>query len=542
MVFLYIAYKLTMAGERQFAVNRVAIYAMYAVSLLLPAVYTVVKTMQIVESQIADTNIEIMPLGAMTILAAEVETPSWPRVMLWIYLIGVVLASVRLMVSIMRIVGLARSRENHRLDNGYILVLTDDRHFSPFSFMRYIVISKEDYSRSKDEILTHEITHLRKLHWIDQISANIIAIFMWYNPVAWLMIEELRTVHEYQADAAVIDSGADLKKYQYLLIEKAVGKRFPSPANSLNHSKLKKRVTMMYKSKPSKMRRMAAITVIPAALVALAITDIPAVAEVISETGSAKLRTVSDDKIINFSSDSQVSVDEKSADETKKVVSVEPKKENAESDEQRKVLSASTSRMLDEIKVVSYSSETHSANQDDSKSESNPVFYINGKEVPLDVIDALDTGKIKSITVDKSEGEQIWIELIKSVEQDESKNLMQICDMPDQLPEFPGGMDNMMHWLAMNIRYPKEAMEKDIQGRVSVHFIVTQEGKVTDASIMQGVDASLDEEALRVVNAMPVWTPGKYQGKAVNCGFSLPINFRLQRNPVPDKSASSKKE
>ncbi len=83
------------------------------------------------------------------------------------------------------------------------------------------------------------------------------------------MIEEMKNVHEYQADNAVINSGADMRKYQYLLIEKAVGKRFPSPANSLNHSNLKKRVTMMYKSKPSAMRRLAGIAVIPAAAAAL---------------------------------------------------------------------------------------------------------------------------------------------------------------------------------------------------------------------------------------------------------------------------------
>lgn len=217
------------------------------------------------------------------------------------------------------------------------------------------------------------------------------------------------------------------------------------------------------------------------------------------------------------------------------------KKTTESEDEPTKVLSVSTSKFLDEVRVVSYPSDTPSANQGVSTLEDTPICYVDGNEVPYNVVEALDADKIKSITVGKSEGKhgKLWITLKKPGEQSERKEPMQICDKPDQMPEFPGGMDNMMRWLAMNIRYPEEAHDKDIQGQVCVHFIVTKEGKVTDASIIQGVDTSLDEEALRVVKAMPVWTPGKNQGKAVNCGFSLPISFRLQG---PAKAESVKKE
>ncbi len=119
---------------------------------------------------------------------------------------------------------------------------------------------------------------------------------MWYNPVAWLMREALKSVHEYQADEAVMTSGADLREYQMLLVKKAVGARFPSLANSLNHSKLKKRITMMHKDRSNVVRRMWALALFPAAAVAVAVAGTPAVSLLLSEASAATLGVSSGSK------------------------------------------------------------------------------------------------------------------------------------------------------------------------------------------------------------------------------------------------------
>ena len=138
-------------------------------------------------------------------------------------------------------------------------------------------------------ISVHELQHLRLCHWVDLLVAQIVGIFMWYNPAAWLMREELKAVHEYQADSAVIESGVAPREYQMLLIKKAVGARFPSLANSLNHSKLKKRITMMYNSKTSSSRRIRGLVLVPALVAALAVTDLPLVASVLDSASSASV-------------------------------------------------------------------------------------------------------------------------------------------------------------------------------------------------------------------------------------------------------------
>lgn len=524
LILLYIAYKLTMAGERQFAANRATIHSIYAGALILPWAYPAIGQILKGNGTPGVSNIDIGMLGAFIgDTPADESTPIWPKVLLWIYLTGIVLTSARLIASIIRIVRIANSRERQTLYTGHILVLTDEREFSPFSFMRYIVISREDYEKSRNEILTHELTHLRQRHWVDQLIANVAAIFMWYNPAAWLMIEELKSVHEYQADAAVIDSGADIRSYQYLLIEKAVGKRFPSPANSLNHSKLKKRVTMMYKSKPTAMRRMAGIALIPAAAAALAIINLPAVAGVVSETGSASLRSVSDGKVNNNSA-----VEQTAGDKT------------AGKGEQ-KVESAGTLNKLDPLMVVAYrnpESVTTTKYEEplniiEKEKDGNPRLYVDGKEVSYDKLKEIDPEQIESIDVDKSNGTKEIRVHMKSGDSGKSaaagnSSDKKAYDTPEVLPEFPGGLSAMMQWLANNIRYPKEAHDQDIEGKVVVRFVVTKEGKVTDPSIVKSVAPSLDAEALRVVGEMPDWTPGKNDGAAVDCGFALPINFKLQ--------------
>ncbi len=95
-------------------------------------------------------------------------------------------------------------------------------------------------------------------------------------------------------------------------------------------------------------------------------------------------------------------------------------------------------------------------------------------------------------------------------------------------PEFPGGQKALMSYLGKNIRYPTIAAETGIQGTVIVQFVVNKDGKIVDVIVARGVHESLDKEAVRVVQAMPPWTPAKQQGKTVRARFTLPVRFQLK--------------
>jgi len=156
--------------------------------------------------------------------------------------------------------------------------------------MKYIVISRRDWEDSKDEILTHEMAHIRYRHSWDILLSGVCVVFHWFNPAAWLLKQELQNIHEYEADECVINQGIDAKRYQLLLIKKAVGtQRFTSMANSFNHSKLKKRITMMLKSKSNKWARLKYLYVLPLAAIAITAFARPEISLELEKISSTKI-------------------------------------------------------------------------------------------------------------------------------------------------------------------------------------------------------------------------------------------------------------
>ena len=103
-----------------------------------------------------------------------------------------------------------------------------------------------------------------------------------------------------------------------------------------------------------------------------------------------------------------------------------------------------------------------------------------------------------------------------------------VYEKVEVMPEFPGGDQAMMDFVAKNVVYPQEARDKEISGRVMVGFIVEKDGSISDAKVVKGIGGGCDEEAVRVVNAMPKWKPGKQKGKPVRVSFMMPFNFKLQ--------------
>ena len=114
------------------------------------------------------------------------------------------------------------------------------------------------------------------------------------------------------------------------------------------------------------------------------------------------------------------------------------------------------------------------------------------------------------------------------IEEEEEEASNEIFMVVEEMPEFPGGTSELMSYLSKSIKYPVVAQENGIQGRVTVAFVVNKDGSIVDAEVVRGIDASLDKEALRVINSMPNWKAGKQRGKPVRVKYTLPVNFRLQ--------------
>ncbi|MDD2299867.1 MAG: M56 family metallopeptidase [Fermentimonas sp.] len=185
-----------------------------------------------------------------------------------IYLIGIIAMIIRMIISLVRVRQIITKGRVIDSD-GFKLVITNN-DIVPFSFFRYIVLSEKDYINNPREIIMHEKMHIRKKHNIDVILSELLLILHWFNPMVWMVCRDLREIHEYEADNAVIDAGIEAREYQLLLVRKAVGeRRFTSVVNSFNQSKIKNRITMMLKKKSPPRARLKLLFIVPLAAVML---------------------------------------------------------------------------------------------------------------------------------------------------------------------------------------------------------------------------------------------------------------------------------
>ncbi|MDE6022337.1 MAG: TonB family protein [Muribaculaceae bacterium] len=474
MIVAFVIYKLLLSGEKQIAFNRMTLLATYVLSLIsLPLCRL---DFDFIGNSQANPIIEIgtlTPLGAVREVQVETATSNVPEIIIATYLAGAGAVLLLNFISIIRLIRIIRSGVRVR-QGKYTLVIVPDKEVAPFSFGKYIVIGNLGLESADELVTSHEFAHINARHYIDLIVAQIACVLLWYNPAAWMMRDELRLIHEYQADADVLDAGADPRDYQMLLIKRAVGNKFSLLANGFSQHKLKNRITMMQKEKSKGMRRLSAIALAIAPVVALTVVNIPAVA-----AGLEKL----DSKPMN---DELQSV----ANPIERNVAVESEIPVESSDE----------ATVEEMPAIASSMEVQTPQPTDNDMHPAPA-------------------------ADES-----------STSTDNNKNIYVAVD---EMAEFPGGMPELMKYLAMNIRYPKEAHDENIQGRVVIKFIINEDGSVSDATVIKGVSKELDEEATRVVMSMPKWTPGKAGGKAVASYYTIPISFKLQSSEKKDTAENA---
>ena len=430
----YMFYRLMLAHETFHRVNRIVLLATAVASFILPL--CVITTHQTVVMPMPTIDVE---LGSAVIEEETPSVPFWQLALPVLYIIGMVATLANTLWSVIRIISLIKHSEQHPQPDGTILCVTGNAALAPFSWMHYIVMNRSDYETRDAAILTHERGHIRLRHSWDLILVDLLTAFQWFNPAMWMLRSDLRAIHEYEADGAVLSQGINARQYQYLLITKAGGIGGYSLANGITHSALKNRIHMMSHKKSQSSRLWKLLALLPIVGVTLALNA----------------ETVTDYVYNN--------------DEPQKQVPVKKGKKNA-------TIKTGT---LKSIEVIEQPAEAQ-------------------KPAPVEMPNAKD--------VDKEE---------------------KAFDVVEVMPQFPGGAPKLFEYLSQNIRYPKDAMEADIQGRVIVTFVVGKDGSISDARVVKSVNPSLDEEALRVINAMPNWTPGTQSGKAVNVKYTVPISFRL---------------
>ena len=381
LVLFYLFFRLLLSKETFHRFNRMALLGVLFFSLLIPCIE--VTTRHQVEVQQAVLSIEqLLLMAELEATPANVgavqETPaiSWVQIVLLVYLAGILFLACRNIYSLICLFRLIHSGKHEKLEKGVTLVV-HNQEIAPFSWMKYIVISRKDLEENGREILIHEMAHIHHRHSVDLLVADICIFFQWFNPGAWLLKQELQNVHEYEADETVINEGVNAKEYQLLLIKKAVGTRLYSMANSFNHSKLKKRITMMLKEKSNPWARLKYLYVLPLAAIAVTAFARPEISEKVEEISAVKVNDLAE--IVEKKSEENVV--KEPIDTTKnKVVVVGYRTEKKDS-----VLTSGKKKVAISLQGIS--------------GEGKPLVIINGKESEREVVNALNPERIESVSV-----------------------------------------------------------------------------------------------------------------------------------------------
>ena len=381
LVLFYLFFRLLLSKETFHRFNRMALLGVLFFSLLIPCIE--VTTRHQVEVQQAVLSIEqLLLMAELEATPANVgavqETPtiSWVQIVLLVYLAGILFLACRNIYSLICLFRLIHSGKHEKLEKGVTLVV-HNQEIAPFSWMKYIVISRKDLEENGREILIHEMAHIHHRHSVDLLVADICIFFQWFNPGAWLLKQELQNVHEYEADETVINEGVNAKEYQLLLIKKAVGTRLYSMANSFNHSKLKKRITMMLKEKSNPWARLKYLYVLPLAAIAVTAFARPEISEKVEEISAVKVNDLAE--IVETKSEENVV--KELVDTTKnKVVVVGYRTEKKDS-----VLTSGKKKVAISVQGIS--------------DEGKPLVIINGKESDREVVNALNPECIESVSV-----------------------------------------------------------------------------------------------------------------------------------------------
>ena len=400
----WLVYRLTLGRDRWFQLSRVYIVSTLVFGLVFPLVRIPVASLTggmsltvldevVVGSSIAATSSVVSQGDGFSLLSV-------------VYLLGVVVSMALLLFSLGRVV-LHLHKMSYEQRGNLKLTLLDD-NTSPFSFFNRVLIGRK--TMSEDElrsVLAHESEHVRLRHSLDVLAVRFICCIVWFNPFAWLMLRELKAVHEYQADAATVES-VDRKNYFRLLFRQATGVGYGHITNKFNNINIKKRIIMMKKQK-TRYGAWKVLAALPVAALMVAMGCKP--------------------------NDEAVAADDQ-----------EP-----------------------------------SAVVADAQPSIEPVIS--------------DTKPDPSVL--------------------------------DEAPEFPGGNEALRTFMIENLRYPDQAKKNGVEGRVVVLFGIAEDGSIHNVEVSQGIGSGWDEEASRVVKAMPKWKPAIKDGKPAAGQYALPISFKL---------------
>ena len=527
IALFYAFYKLFCQRDTFFQWRRFALLSFLGISVLYPLFDIQDWVMeQPAIYELADYYTVLMNTEEVTATApAAYEVPQRPDLLTlctYLYYIGVMVMSFRFIIQLVSICYIRWKGQVVYLNDQRIISLPSEAN--PFSFFGWIFLYLPQLDEeNQEEILMHEQTHARQWHSVDVIVSEIVNIVCWFNPFSWLLKGEIRLNLEYLADNKVAETLNNSKQYQYHLLGLAHTHSKTGLYNNFNVSQIKNRIIMMNKKRTRTAGRIKYALFAPLAAALLIATNISCTStdkqEVNNESMESRAAETPIFQIVEEMPEfvgglaacmkylgANISYPEeaiKNGIQGRVIVQFIVEKDGSITDPK---VAKGVDPLLDKeaLRVVSTMPNWKPGKQ---RGEAVRVKYTLPVSFKMD-----------------SPSDNKEADTPKETKVDENT----IFQVVEEMPEFPGGIPELMTFLSKNVKYPTTAQEKGVQGRVIVQMVIEKDGSITDAKVAKGVDPLLDKEALRVVSTMPNWKPGKQRGQAVRVKYTVPISFKLQ--------------
>ena len=484
---LYLLFRLLMRKEAFFNLSRMTLLFIVLASAIIPFIslpQPIYPVLPIKVAPIFQNN---------TILEEPVQTNKIPlaihspepasvkfrpivisaKTILFIVYIGGVFISILLLVIRISSVLLLFKKSGKTDLNGIRLVIVND-DIPAFSFKRHILISKQDYETNSDAILTHELSHINQGHFYDLMLMELVKIIYWFNPLVYRMDNDLKEIHEFQADEQTLNSGIDATEYQLLIIHKCVGHKQFALANSFNHCQIKNRITMINKSKTNK------------AWCWKVATFLPLLALLLMAFGKRGENVIPDSSL-------PVSV----------VALSEPVQQQYEQFKQKIEIKKDGNYIDNKLSSLE---EIANKGKEWYKGSNEWIFLLIDESIPLSRIDEVREALTHSYwIVQATVGSDDFVYFMGDV---------------SQSAKFTQGKFN--DWISSQLNNYPEIKSKALKYKITYSFIIGKNGKVSDGHIIKGTDSpEINAAYEKILTQIPDWEPAKRGGESVSVYYHI---------------------
>ncbi len=481
-VALILGYGILLRKERQYQKMRFYLIGSTLLSLIIPLLKLPKISFGQEESAISGAELQPMTVNAFPI-ASTVQDSFWSlELLIWIYALVSALFLLRFLANIFQIFRLEKRSSYEKLHNLYVRKVGNIE--GSFTFFNWIFLNKEIDKNHDDYhiILKHEKAHVSLGHSYDLLFLELFKVCFWWVPSIWFLNKEIRKIHEYQADAYALKT-YHIDQYSSILISSTLATHGLSLASSFHDGFIFKRLNAMkQKAKTVSLWKLGALTALSALL------------------------------LIAFACSEELNQDIKAMGELSNAIPFDELPENLQVD---------LAEIKDQLSFVQIEQQEGHA-------------FTNVSEWPE--MKALDSELIHTIQFDKSK-KHLIVALKKDASLFEhvsatSKLDGNVFTIVENQPEYEGGMPAFYEYVASQVKYPLEARKNDVEGTVYVQFIVEKDGILTDIKAVKGIGYGCDAEAVRVMQGIQSFSPGKQRGKSVRVRMLMPVKFKLNNEFV----------